>query len=247
MKTIVINGGTKGVGRELVHSCMNKGYNVVFSGRDENAANLILSNLDKHKCIFVKVDNSDINSLKNLFDIAFNKFNRIDGYVHYSGITPIASIMDCAELVYDEVFQINLKSAFFCTQYACHYMQKCGGGSIIYFGSSHMDYGQEDRAPYAISKGALNILSNHIAHHYAKYKIRSNYLVMGWTNTEGELKLRKDQGINESELLNIASKIIPMGRMLNVNDPIPTLMHLLSDDSCMVTGSIIRVTGGEFI
>jgi NAD(P)-dependent dehydrogenase (short-subunit alcohol dehydrogenase family) len=122
-----------------------------------------------------------------------------------------------------------------------------GGGSLIYFGSAHMDYGQIDRAAYAITKGALNILSSHIAHHYAKYQIRSNYIVMGWTDTDGEIELRESQGISQADLQKEASKIIPMGRMLNVYDPIPTILHFLSDDSSMITGSIVRITGGEFI
>ena len=70
---------------------------------------------------------------------------------------------------------------------------------------------------------------------------------MGWTNTEGELELRAQEGIREGELKNRAKKIIPMGRMLNINDPIPAIMYLISDESSMTTGSLIRVTGGEYI
>lgn len=247
MKTIIINGGTKGVGKQLVYACLNKGYNIVFCGRDENAANDILLRVDKLKCIFIKIDNNDIESLKLIFEIAINKFIKIDGYVHYAGITPVSGIQDCDEETYDSVFNINLKSAFFCTQYAINHMKDNGGGSIIYFGSAHMDYGQIDRAAYAITKGALNILSSHIAHHYAKYQIRSNYIVMGWTDTDGEIKLRKTQGITQEELQKKAASIIPMGRMLKVNDPIPTVLHFLSDESSMITGSVVRITGGEFI
>jgi NAD(P)-dependent dehydrogenase (short-subunit alcohol dehydrogenase family) len=110
-----------------------------------------------------------------------------------------------------------------------------------------MDYGEINRAPYALTKSTLYTLSNHIAHHYAKYGIRSNYLVMGWTNTEGEIELRAKEGINEEELKNKVVKTIPMGRMLNCFDPVPAVMHFISDDSAMTTGSLIRITGGEYI
>lgn len=247
MKTIVINGGTKGVGKQIVLACLEIGYNVVFGGRDEIAAQIILQNVDSQKCHFVKIDNSNIESLKRIFDKAIEKFNKIDGYVHYAGITPISGLTDCDEDTYDLVFDVNLKSAFFCTQFAVNQMKINGGGSLIFFGSAHMDYGQIDRAAYAITKGGLNILSNHIAHHYSKYQIRSNYLVMGWTDTDGEIELRKSQGITEEELHLNASKAIPMGRMLNVSDPVPTVLHFLSDNSNMITGSIVRITGGEYI
>jgi NAD(P)-dependent dehydrogenase (short-subunit alcohol dehydrogenase family) len=120
-------------------------------------------------------------------------------------------------------------------------------GSIVFFGSAHMDYGQVDRAPYALTKSTLYTLSNHIAHHYAKYGIRSNYLVMGWTNTEGEVDLRAKEGVSENELKNKAKDIIPMGRMLSPFDPVPAVMHFISDDSAMTTGSLMRITGGEYI
>ena len=247
MKTIIINGGTKGVGKEIVLACLNVGYNVIFGGRDEIAAEKVLQSVNNDNCHFIKIDNANLNSLQRMFTFANDKYNRVDGYVHYAGITPTSSILECEEKTYDNVFDINLKSAFFCTQYAINYMKDNGGGSLIYFGSAHMDYGQIDRAAYAITKGALNILSSHIAHHYAKYQIRSNYIVMGWTDTDGEIELRESQGISQEELQKKAAIIIPMGRMLNVNDPIPTVLHFLSDESSMITGSIVRITGGEFI
>jgi len=247
MKTIIINGGTKGVGKEIVLACINIGYNVIFGGRDELAAEKVLNSVNNNNCHFIKIDNANINSLKEMFTFAIDKYKKVDGYVHYAGITPVSGIQDCNEETYDSVFDINLKSAFFCTQFAINFMKDNGGGSLIYFGSAHMDYGQIDRAAYAITKGALNILSNHIAHHYAKYQIRSNYIVMGWTDTDGEVELRKSQGISQDELQKKAASIIPMGRMLKVNDPIPTVLHFLSDESSMITGSVVRITGGEFI
>jgi NAD(P)-dependent dehydrogenase (short-subunit alcohol dehydrogenase family) len=247
MKTIIINGGTKGVGKEIIFACLKIGYNVIFGGRDEIAARKILKSLNNDNCHFVKIENGDISSLKKMFDFTIDKYNHVDGYVHYAGITPVSGIYNCDEETYDNVFDINLKSAFFCSQFAINHMKENGGGSLIYFGSAHMDYGQIDRAAYAITKGALNILSSHIAHHYAKYQIRSNYIVMGWTDTDGEIELRKSQGISKSDLQQQASNIIPMGRMLNVNDPIPTVLHFLSDASSMITGSVVRITGGEYI
>jgi NAD(P)-dependent dehydrogenase (short-subunit alcohol dehydrogenase family) len=247
MKTIIINGGTKGVGKEIVFACLNNKYNVIFGGRDEVAAEKILKSVNNENCHFVKIDNKNINSLKAMFAFAIEKYRRVDGYVHYAGITPISGIANCDEETYNSVFDVNLKSAFFCTQFAINHMKENGGGSLIYFGSAHMEYGQIDRTAYAITKGALNILSSHIAHHYAKYQIRSNYIVMGWTDTDGEIELRENQGISKLDLQKLAAKIIPMGRILNVNDPIPTVLHFLSDDSSMITGSVIRITGGEFI
>lgn len=248
MKTVMILGGTKGVGKEILKSCLQKGYNVSFCGRNSQEGNDIINSLNqKNRLYFHQIDLNSIDEIENYYNNTLERFGRIDALVLYSGITPVASIIDTEEEVYDNVFNVNLKAPYFLLKHVLKSMIKFKTGSIVFFGSAHMDYGQSDRTAYALTKGTLYTLSNHIAHHYAKYGIRSNYLVMGWTNTEGELELRDKEGVSEEQLKNKASKIIPMGRMLNPSDPVPAVMYFISDNSAMTTGSILRVTGGEFI
>ncbi|WP_370390908.1 SDR family NAD(P)-dependent oxidoreductase [uncultured Winogradskyella sp.] len=248
MKTVMLLGGAKGVGREIVKSCVQKGYNVAFCGRDAKLGEELTKSLNSpNKVYFHQINLNAIDSIQNYYNNVIQKFKKIDALIVYSGITPIAPLVDTEEEIYDNVFNINLKAPYFLLKHVLKSMMKFKSGSIVFFGSAHMDYGQEDRTAYALTKSALYTLSNHIAHHYAKYGIRSNYLVMGWTHTEGELELRAKEGITEKELKTEASKIIPMGRMLSPNDPVPAVMYFISDDSAMTTGSLIRITGGEYI
>lgn len=244
MKNIIVIGGNRGVGLEVVKSCLNLGYRVAFIGKENQT---LFTENQQDRFFFKSLDLRNTKDSVNFIKEVIDKWKKVDGVIFYAGITPVSSLLDCTEEVYDDVFSINLKSIFFITQIVLKNMITNGGGSLIYFGSAHMDYGQIDRAAYAITKGALNILSSHIAHHFAKYQIRSNYIVMGWTDTDGEIELRKSQGISPEELQKKAASIIPMGRMLKVNDPIPTVLHFLSDESSMITGSVVRITGGEFI
>ena len=147
----------------------------------------------------------------------------------------------------DEIFNINVKGALFCSKYAVKYMKENGGGSIMFTGSPHSDAGELDRVSYACSKGAVVTLANHIAKNYGQYNIRSNYITMGWTPTEGELALRKSQGITKEDLEETAKKIVPMSRMNTYDDIVPAIIYLLSDNSLMVSGSNIRITGGWFM
>lgn len=248
MKTVMILGGTKGVGKELLKSCIDKGYNVSFCGRNPEEGHEIIQTLRSEKQLyFHKLDLNTIQEIENYHTQTIKKFGKIDALVLYAGITPISSIIDTEEELYDSVFNVNLKASFFLLKHVLKSMMEIKTGSIIFFGSAHMDYGEADRTAYALTKSALYTLSTHISHHYAKHGIRSNYLVMGWTNTEGEVELRAEEGISEKKLLNKGKKIIPMGRLLNRFDPIPAVMYFISDDSAMTTGSIIRITGGEFI
>jgi len=250
-ETFVIAGGTKGVAKHVVIELVKLGFNVVFGDiSDIKEANEFLNTLKKYdgKAHFVPTNVTKVNECENLFKFTFEKFNRIDGFFSYSGITPTQSLLECTEELHDEIFNINLKGALFCSKYAIKYMKEGGnGGSIIFTGSPHSDAGEIDRVSYACSKGAVVTLANHIAKNYGKYNIRSNYITMGWTPTEGELSLRKSQGMSQDDLEKHASSFIPMGRMNKYEDIVPTIIHLLSNKSLMTSGSNIRITGGWYM
>jgi NAD(P)-dependent dehydrogenase (short-subunit alcohol dehydrogenase family) len=248
-KVIVISGGTKGVGKQLALQCAADGAHVIISGRDEASATSIVSAAKgaPGTIEFKKTDLHSVSSIRELFAYVADKYNKLDGFVNYAGITPAASLTECSESLFDDVFDIDIKAAFFCCQEAVKLMQKTGGGSIVLVGSTHHTRGNKDRTAYACAKGALYTLSNHIGRHYAEDKIRCNYLVMGWTPTDGELALRKSQGMTEKELREEAAKAIPMGRMTEPTDIVPAMIYLLSDVSSMVTATEFKVNGGELI
>ena len=136
---------------------------------------------------------------------------------------------------------------FFLLSTVAQIYEKNGGGSIVLTGSAHAWSGQKDRAAYACSKGVLLTLTEHIAHNYAKEQIRCNYLTLGWTPTEGEVRLRESLGESEQQLRDRAAKILPMGRMCEPKDYTEALIYLMSDDSKMMTGGNFRMTAGEYI
>lgn len=248
-KVIVISGGTKGVGKTMAEVCGREGAKVVIGGRDEQSAKETLRTIKTYGAegIFVYTNLQRIDDCKNLFDVAYRTYGKIDGFFNYAGVTPISPLDSCDEETFDWVMDVNFKACFFCCQQAIKYMRLNGGGSIVLTGSAHAWGGQKDRAAYACSKGVLRILNEHIAHQYANEMIRCNYLTLGWTPTEGEVALRISQGESEAELRKRAGNILPMGRMCERSDYIEAVIFMLSDASAMMTGSIFRVTAGEFI
>jgi NAD(P)-dependent dehydrogenase (short-subunit alcohol dehydrogenase family) len=244
----MILGGAKGVGLEILKSCYKKGYQVAFCGRSSQLGQKIINDLKGKKSLYYHtLDLNSIAGLENYYSETLKRFKKIDALILYSGITPLASLLNTTEELFDSVFNVNLKAPYFLLKHVLGHMKENRSGSIVFVGSPHMDYGSEDRTAYALTKAGLYTLSTHIARHYSKYMVRSNYVVMGWTNTEGELNLRASEGTSEGELMAMASNVIPMGRMLNPTDPVAAIMHLISEDSTMTTGSLIRITGGHYI
>ena len=248
-KVIVISGGTKGVGKTIAEECAMRGAKVVIGGRDEKSAKESIRRMRTYGSdgLFVYTELTKVGDCKKLFDETYNKFGKIDGFFNYSGVTSVSPLDTCDEDTFDTVMDINFKACFFCCQQAIKYMRMNGGGSIILTGSAHAWGGQKDRAAYACSKGVLRTLMEHIAHNYATEQIRCNYLTLGWTPTEGEVSLRNIQGETEKELRERAAKILPMGRMCECSDYIEGIVYMLSDASAMMTGSIFRLTAGEYI
>jgi NAD(P)-dependent dehydrogenase (short-subunit alcohol dehydrogenase family) len=240
-KTFVIAGGSTGVAKQVVSELIKLGHNVVFGDLD------VKDELKEKQLLSVCIDVANINDCEKLFKLAHDTFGKINGFFSYAGITPSQSLLECTEEMHDNIFNINLKGALFCSKYAIKYMKETGGGSIIFTGSPHSDAGEIDRVSYACSKGAVVTLANHIAKNYGQYNIRSNYITMGWTPTEGELSLRASQGMSHDDLKKHAANFIPMKRMNTYEDIIPAIIYLLSDESLMVSGSNIRITGGWFM
>lgn len=248
-KVIVVSGGTKGVGRAFSEVAGREGAKVVIGGRDEKAGKEAVRNIHTFGSdgLFVHTDLLKVEDCKNLFDAAYKKYGKIDGFFNYAGVTPVSPLDNCDEETFDWVMDVNFKAAFFCCQQAIKYMRMNRGGSIVLTGSAHAWGGQKDRAAYACSKGVLRTLMEHIAHQYATEQIRCNYLVLGWTPTEGEVALRVSQGESEAELRKRAANILPMGRMCERTDYMDGLIYLMSDASSMMTGSTFRLTAGEYI
>lgn len=244
---IVVSGGTKGVGRGVVEECIKEGAEVVIGGRDEAAANEIIRDMQEEfgkSPIFVKTEVTEVEGCKKLIDDSIAKFGRIDGFVNYAGILPEGCIYETEEDLFDEVMTLNVKAAFFCTKYLVKHMLKTGSGSLVFVGSAHGYGGEKNRAVYSVSKGALLTLSKHIAKNYAENHIRSNYIIMGWVATPGELAFRKTQNRDLSWLKTQGVKEIPMGRMMTVEDHVAGIVYLLSDKASAVTGTELNVTGG---
>lgn len=246
-QVVVITGGTKGVGRAVAIEAAKRGADIAIGGRSEKdgqATVEAIRALTGRDALFVPGNLQDVNQCRNLVEMAVQRFGKITGFLCYAGILPAASIINTEEELFDSVFDLNIKAAFFCCKYIIPAMIQAGGGSIVTIGSIHGYGGEEDRAAYACSKGALLTLTKHIAKNYAKHRIRANWVTMGWVATEGEMALRKEQGRDLAWLEDIASRSIPLGRLLTVEDHLEGILYLLSDASSMVTGSELHITGG---
>lgn len=245
-KTILITG-SKGVAHSLALEIVQEGGKVIIFDNDSKSLNLLKKKITKlsDNSEFYCVDFKNFQKLKRILNEVSVLNKVIDGFVAYAGITYFGSILDTNEKLFDEFINVNLKSNFFITQFILKKMiDQNTKGSFVYIGSPHYKGGEIDRAPYSLTKGALNTLSQHVYKNYASYNIRSNYIIMGWTLTEGELKLREKNGLSRNQIEKIIKRKVPSGESCRISDLVSGIMFLLSDFSISISGSTIDFSGG---
>jgi NAD(P)-dependent dehydrogenase (short-subunit alcohol dehydrogenase family) len=246
-KVIVVTGATKGIGKGIAMMCATEGARVVVNGRNEREGLKVVQDI-MDSCggtaMFIQADISREAACKHLIEETVNRFGHIDGLVNNAGIFPRGTMTDTSELMFDSIFAVNIKGAFFCSKYAIQSMLKTGGGSIVQMGSTNGYKGGKELAAYSCSKGAMLTLNRHIASHYAKDQIRSNWITIGWVPSEGEIELHHNRGLSLKELKTMAKSIIPSGRMQTPDDIAYGAVFLLSDESSQVTGTELHINGG---
>ena len=242
-KVFVILGGASGVGAAVAMRIHDLGGNVIVADRK-----LPQAGGPEDRWLHLEFDLNNLAQCENIFKQIEIKFGRLDGLFCYAGITSPGALLACDEAHFDEIMNTNFKGIFFCCQHAVRLMMRSPqGGSILFTGSPHSDGGDQDRVAYACSKGALFPLMKHLSRHYAEHGIRANLVTMGWMATPGEVALREKSGMSVKELQSWASTVIPAGRMIEVDDIVEGVVYLLSNNSRMVSGSELRVTGGWYI
>ncbi|MFS0614429.1 SDR family NAD(P)-dependent oxidoreductase [Lederbergia ruris] len=246
-KVVVITGSTKGIGKGIAMKCAEEGAKVVVSGRNQEAGNALVEEIERNygkEAIFIQKDISSELGCKELMKESVAHFGRIDGLVNNAGIFPRGTILDTTEELFDKIFDVNIKGAFFCSKYAIREMLKIGKGAIVQIGSTNGYLGGENLVAYSCAKGAMLTLNKHIAAHYAKKQIRSNWITVGWVASEGEIELHESMGVDQEKLVSWAESSIPSGKMQTAEDMAYGVVYLLSDESNQVTGTELHINGG---
>lgn len=245
-KVIVVTGSTKGIGADIARVCAAKGAKVIVSGRSVEDGKRVVSEIMEKggDARFIRCDVSRVEDTKALIDGAVALYGRIDGLVNNAGIFPRVDILDMDENTYDSVMRVNAKGSYFCTQNALRYMVAQHSGSIVNVGSTHWKMGGATQSVYAMTKGALHTLTQHVSNHFGRRGVRCNWISVGWVLSDGEMDLTRAEGHDLAYLNNVCKMFMPSGRFQTGEDIALACVYLLSDESTQVTGTDIEVTGG---
>jgi 2-deoxy-D-gluconate 3-dehydrogenase len=241
-RVAVITGGNTGIGFGIATGFARAGAAVVVAGRraEKNAEAVAALERGGAKALAVAADVRDEQACRALMERAVGQFGRLDILVNNAGKAIRKQPEDYTLAEWHEVVDVNLTSAFVCSQAAYPHMVKSGGGKIISIGSMLSIFGASFAVAYGASKGGIVQMTKGLAVAWAKDNIQANAILPGWIDTDLTRSARQQvAGLNERVLART-----PAARWGTPEDLAGLAVFLASPASDFITGAAIPVDGG---
>ena len=233
-KVVVVTGGARGIGAEIVKFLAKLGYKVVLNyNKSESYAQDVKKELNNVE-IF-KADVSKKEEANALIDFAIKKYGKIDVLINNAGIAQTKLFTEITDEDWKDIIDTNLNSAFYCSREAVKNMIHNKSGLIINISSIWGITGASCEVAYSTSKAAINGFTKALAKELGPSNIRVNAIAPGIINTEMNSYLSKD------ELKNIKEEI-PLEKIGDPVDIAKCVKWLIEDN--YTTGQIISINGG---
>jgi NAD(P)-dependent dehydrogenase (short-subunit alcohol dehydrogenase family) len=242
-KVAIVTGGTQGLGETIARLLAVRGAaGLVIVGRNKKRGKSVADDLTKAGCktVFVAADLADLVATRKIVPAAEKAFGRLDVLVNAAAITDRGTLVDTSPELFDAMFNVNVRAPFFLMQDAAKVMiRKKIKGAMVNILSMSSHGGQPFIIAYSGSKGALATLTRGAAFSLLRNKIRVNGLNIGWMDTPGEDRIQHLYHDAPSDWLAKAEAGTPAGRLLKPTEVARAVAYLASEESGMMTGSII--------
>ena len=238
-KTVVVTGGTRGIGAATVEAFLESGARVYATGTDLQVLNeLNDSAKSKTKPVeYLYLDFTLPDSVSECLGI-LSKLDRIDVLVNNAGVNKINPIDEIAEEDWDWINAVNLRGPFLITKMLAKKMKEQKSGRIVNISSIFGVVSKGKRAAYSTTKWGLIGLTKAIALDLAPDNILVNVVSPGFVDTELTRRVLGEEGIDE-----LVGKI-PQLRLANCKEIAKTVLFLASEHNTYITGQNIIVDGG---
>ncbi len=238
MKTVLITGSSRGIGKECAIKFAENGYNAIinYNNSEKEALELEKYLIDNYhiSVLVVKCDISNEEEVKNMFNIINEKYGNLDVLVNNAGIAIDNDISLKTKEEFEKVISVNLTGTFLVTKYAIKMMNN---GSIINVSSTNgIDTYYPESIDYDASKAGIISLTHNFAKLLAP-RIRVNCVAPGWVDTDHNKTLESDFRKGEEE------KVL-LKRFADPKEIANVIYFLSSDEASYINNTIIRVDGG---
>jgi NAD(P)-dependent dehydrogenase (short-subunit alcohol dehydrogenase family) len=245
-KTILVTGGSRGIGAAISKSVGSMGGQVlVHYAHNRGAAEAVQQAIGANRCHLIQADLAHPREVEQLWAAAVGHSERIDVLVNNAGIfedAPVDTPLEDWRAAWARVLQVNLQAPADLCRAAILHFRAHGGGKIINVASRAAFRGEApDEMPYGASKGALVTLTKTIARGFAADGVLAFSIAPGFTDTE------MVTGTMDAAAIAEATSDIPLGSMASPEE-IGALAAFLCDDGVRhMTGATFDVNGASYV
>ncbi len=238
--TVLVTGGTRGIGRAIVERFAQTGARVAFTYRSsaDEAASLVDA-LEEGgvEALSLQGDVADPDVAQSHVDAVLDRWGSLDVLVNNAGITRDGLLLRLREEDWDTVLDTNLKGVFNFSKAAYRPMMRQQGGSIINISSVVGTTGNAGQTNYAASKAGIVGFSKSLAKELGSRSVTVNVVAPGYVQTDMTDEL--DEGTRESIL-----DAVPLDRLAEPREIAEAVLFLASPAADYVTGHVLHVNGG---
>lgn len=243
-KIVLVTGASSGIGRATAELMASRGAMIVVNyNTNKQGADETLQNIKNNGGEGVVIQ-ADVTK-KDQVDAMVDNILRLYGAIHVlvnnagSGVKP-SSFMEISEALWDETYDINVKSILFCSQAVLKDMLPRKNGKIINISSGAARIGGAGESiHYASAKGAVNTLTLGMAKEFAEHGISINGVAPGMIDTPWHAKFSSGDRLSKS------LPGIPLKRAGTAEEIAEVIAFLASDAAGYIVGEIITVSGGR--
>jgi NAD(P)-dependent dehydrogenase (short-subunit alcohol dehydrogenase family) len=239
-KVVLVTGGSRGMGQEMVHAFAERGADVVVASRTVEHCEAVAAEIrDRYRvhALPIGVNVSSWADCDRLVDVVYGELGRVDVLVNNAGASPLYPSLDLvSEEYFDKVIGINLKGPFRLGARIGTRMVEGDGGSIVNIGSVEAIRPQPTALPYAAAKSGLITLTEGFAQAFGP-TVRVNAIQPGAFLTD--ISKAWPEGVVE-----VVEQKVALARCAEPAEIVGAAVFLAGTASSYVTGAVLRVDGG---
>lgn len=242
---LVTAAAGKGIGQAIARRLAAGGATVVVTdiheARTHRVAAEIAADHPGATVVGHPMDAGDRDGIDAVLGEVTRELGPVQILVNNASINVMGSIYEFDPADWDWCVRVNLSGPWYLCRRIMPLMREAGGGAIVNIGSYAPDVGGFGlEAPYAITKGGLNVMTRSCAHEGGPYGIRANCISMGLV---AGTKFVDDH----PDVVAMPGMVGPLGALPSTEDIAETAAFLASDRARCITGEIVNVAGGSYM
>lgn len=243
-KSILITGGSTGIGKATVLRCAEEGAQITLADINVDGAEEVVAKVNSSggSAVFCHADITQANDVRHMIEVATSSFGQLDGAFNNAGIEgAFTSITKMTEAEYDRTVNVDMKGVWLCLKYQVEaFLKQETAGSIVSTASVAGLVGTRGGSAYCGAKHGVVGMTKSVALEYARKSIRINAVCPGVIQTPMVDRMTSESGISTQALIDQE----PMARLGQPQEIAEAVIWLLSDHSSFVTGVAMPVDGG---